>query len=110
MPAFPVRRLYPDLPDPSSATVSTVLAVAKEVRTDWAWPNASMPDVRSNGLDTGRGGTVSAHVPIVAPCAQYCNGPESMGPAWRLGSGSVVVAGLVNNLHPPPPFFRKCGF
>jgi len=65
-----------------------------------------MPDVRSNGLDTGRGGTVSAQAPIVAPCAQYCNGPVGMGPGWRLGLGRALVAGLVNNLHPlPPPFF-----
>src|SRR5580704_9925817 len=87
MPAFPVRRLHPDLPDPSSATVSTVLVVANELRTDWAFPNASMPDVRSNGLDTRRGGTVSAHGPIVAPCAQYCNGPVGMERGWRPGLG-----------------------
>ena len=69
-----------------------------------------MPDVRSNGLDTGRGGTVSAHGPIVAPCAQYCNGPVGMEPGWRHVSGSAVVADLVNSLHPSPTFFRKCGF
>src|SRR5271168_687040 len=107
MPAFPVRQLHPDLPDPSSATVSTALAVAMELRTDWALPNASMPDVRSNGLDTGRGRTVSARGPIVAPCAQYCNGPVGMEPGMPFSLGSVAMAELVNSLHPSPALFRK---
>jgi len=44
-----------------------------------------MPDVRAIGLDTGRGGTVSAAAVILAPCARYCNGPEGMEPGAGLG-------------------------
>ena len=46
---------------------------------------------------------------IVAPSAQYCNGPMDMGLGRRLWRGRVVGATPVNNLHPSPPSLRKCG-
>jgi hypothetical protein len=69
-----------------------------------------MPDVRSSGLDTGKGGTVSATAVILAPCARYRNGPVDMELAFEELGKMFEAALLVNNLPPSPRLFRNCGF
>ena len=66
---------------------------------------ASMPDVRSSGLDTGRGGTVSATAVILSPCAWYRNGPVDMELTFEELGEMLEAALLVDKLFPLPAFF-----